>query len=53
MANPAPFKRNDVMLEIMPRGVIVFPESGIQANLADKARKLGIKVWDFRNSGGP
>lgn len=45
----APFKRNDVMLEIMPKGVIVFPGSGIQDNLADKARKLGIKVWNFRN----
>lgn len=51
--NAAPFKRNDVMLEVMPRGVIVFPGSGIQANLADKARKLGIKVWDFQNGGGP
>lgn len=44
----APFKRNDVMLEIMPKGVIVFPGSGIQDNLADKARKIGIRVWDFR-----
>lgn len=47
----APFKRNDVMLEIMPKGAIVFPGSGIQDNLADKARKLGIKVWDFRKRG--
>ncbi|SNS95074.1 DUF2493 domain-containing protein [Sphingopyxis indica] len=45
----APFKRNDVMLEKMPRGVIVFPGTGIQDNLADKARKMGIRVWDFRN----
>jgi len=45
----APFKRNDAMLEDMPKGVIVFPGSGIQDNLADKARKLGIRVWDFRN----
>ena len=44
----APFKRNDAMLETMPRGVIVFPGTGIQDNLADKARKLRIKVWDFR-----
>ena len=49
----APFKRNDVMLQIMPKGVIVFPGSGIQANLADKARKLGIKVWDFRERRAP
>ncbi|HKX77573.1 MAG TPA: DUF2493 domain-containing protein [Novosphingobium sp.] len=44
----APFKRNDAMLEKMPRGVIVFPGTGIQDNLADKARKMGIRVWDFR-----
>ncbi|MCW6536241.1 DUF2493 domain-containing protein [Sphingomonas lycopersici] len=44
----APFKRNDAMLEDMPKGVIVFPGSGIQDNLADKARKLGLPVWDFR-----
>ena len=41
----APFKRNDQLLEAMPMGVIVFPGSGISANLADKARKLGIPVW--------
>ncbi|RIA46739.1 uncharacterized protein DUF2493 [Hephaestia caeni] len=51
--NAAPFKRNDVMLQIMPKGVIVFPGSGIQANLADKARKLGIKVWDFSERRAP
>jgi hypothetical protein len=48
-AKAAPFKRNDQMLEILPIGVIVFPGSGISANLADKARKLGIPVW---SSGG-
>jgi len=45
-AKAAPFKRNDQMLEAMPIGVIVFPGSGISANLADKARKLGIPVWN-------
>ena len=40
----APFKRNDDLLETLPIGVIVFPGNGIQANLADKARKLGIPV---------
>lgn len=48
----APFKRNDAMLDVMPRGVLVFPGTGIQDNLADKARKLGIKVWDFREYTG-
>lgn len=46
----APFKRNDVMLETMPVGVIIFPGGGIQDNLADKARKLGIPV--YRSGGG-
>jgi hypothetical protein len=44
----APFKRNDRMLEALPVGLIVFAGTGIQANLADKAKKLGIPVWDFR-----
>ena len=48
--NAAPFKRNDVMLEALPIGVIVFPGSGIVENLADKARKMGIPVWRFGNS---
>ncbi len=47
----APFKRNDAMLEILPKGVIVFPGSGITGNLADKARKLGIPVLDHREGG--
>jgi hypothetical protein len=33
----APFKRNDAMLAVMPIGVIVFPGTGIQANVAWKA----------------
>ena len=46
-AKAAPFKRNDQMLDVLPIGVIVFPGTGIQENLADKARKLGIPVWKF------
>ena len=46
-AKAAPFKRNDAMLEVLPIGVMVFPGTGIQDNLADKARKLGIPVWRF------
>jgi hypothetical protein len=45
--NAAPFKRNDKMLEVLPAGVIVFPGSGISANLADKAKKLGIPCMRF------
>jgi len=50
--NAAPFKRNDQLLEVMPIGVVVFPGSGISDNLADKARMLGIPLFDFRKGGG-
>jgi hypothetical protein len=43
----APFKRNDRLLEALPIGVVVFPGSGISANLADKAKRLGIQTWSF------
>jgi hypothetical protein len=46
-AKAAPFKRNDELLTVVPIGVLVFPGSGIQENLADKAKKLGIPVWRF------
>ena len=47
-AKAAPFKRNDILLENLPIGVIVFPGSGISDNLADKARQMGIPLMDFR-----
>jgi hypothetical protein len=50
-AKAAPFKRNDQLLQTLPIGVIVFPGSGITANLADKARILGIPVWRFDGGG--
>ena len=46
--NAAPFKRNDQLLDVLPIGVVVFPGSGISDNLADKARKLGIPLLDYR-----
>jgi hypothetical protein len=46
-AKAAPFKRNDAMLELLPIGVMHFPGTGIQDNLADKAKRLGIPVWRF------
>jgi hypothetical protein len=46
----APFRRNDQMLEALPIGVIAFPGSGVSANLADKARAKGIRVWRFEES---
>ena len=50
-AKAAPFRRNDAMLETLPIGVIVFPGTGIQENLADKARRLGIPVWKHGDAG--
>jgi hypothetical protein len=47
-AKAAPFKRNDAMLDVLPIGLIIFPGTGIQDNLADKAKKLGIPLMDFR-----
>jgi len=35
------------MLEVLPIGLMYFPGTGIQDNLADKAKKLGIPVWKF------
>jgi hypothetical protein len=35
------------MLDVLPIGVIVFPGTGIQDNLAEKARNLGIPEWKF------
>ncbi|AZO71374.1 MULTISPECIES: DUF2493 domain-containing protein [unclassified Mesorhizobium] len=46
-AKAAPFKRNDAMLDVLPIGVLHFPGTGIQDNLADKARQLGIPVMKF------
>ncbi|MCQ9148328.1 MULTISPECIES: DUF2493 domain-containing protein [Hyphomicrobiales] len=43
----APFKRNDTMLEVIPVGVLIFGGGGIQGNLEDKARNLGIPVMKF------
>ncbi len=40
----APFRRNDELLNLLPKGVILFPGNGITANLADKAKAMGIPV---------
>ena len=40
----APFRRNDEMLNLLPKGVIAFPGNGITDNLVDRARQLGIPV---------
>ncbi len=46
-----PFRRNDEMLSVMPAGLIVFLGNGITGNLADKARRLGIPVWQASGDG--
>ena len=40
----APFRRNDDLLDLLPKGVIAFPGNGITGNLIDKATRLGIPV---------
>jgi hypothetical protein len=50
-AKAAPFRRNDQLLSVMPAGIIAFPGSGITENLCDKARRFGIPVWRFTQSG--
>ena len=44
----APFRRNDDLLNLLPKGVIAFPGSGITGNLVDKARQLGIPVMQMK-----
>ncbi len=40
----APFRRNDELLNLLPKGVIAFPGNGITDNLIGKAASLGIPV---------
>ena len=40
----APFRRNDELLNLLPKGIITFPGAGITGNLVDKVRQLGIPV---------
>jgi hypothetical protein len=48
----APFKRYDALLAEVPQAVIVFPGTGITDNLADKAKRLGIRILDHRKEAG-
>ena len=47
----APFRRNDVLLNFLPKGLLAFPGSGITNNLVDKARKIGIPSFSPPRSG--
>ncbi len=40
----APFRRNDELLDLLPKGVIAFPGSGTTESRVDKAKALGIPV---------
>ena len=44
LGRAAPFRRNEALLNLLPKGVIAFPGSGITDNLVDRARQLGIPV---------
>lgn len=45
----APFRRNAEMMNLLPKGLILFPsDSGITANLADQAASVGIPVMKVR-----
>lgn len=46
----APFRRNDQMLDTLPKAVIACPGNGINANLVDKARAMGITIWHLGQS---
>ncbi|MDG3444580.1 DUF2493 domain-containing protein [Nitrospirillum amazonense] len=48
----APFKRNDALLDVAPIGILLYPGQGVVDNMADKAKRLGIPVMDFRGTGG-
>ena len=43
----APFRRNDEIVNLLPKGIIAFPGSGITGNLVDKARQAGIPVMQI------
>ena len=46
-ANAAPFKRRDAMLEPLSIGVLHFLGTGMQDNLADKAKRPDVLIWRF------
>jgi hypothetical protein len=43
--NAAPFKRNDRMVEEMPKGAVIAPGTGIQEQLARKLTEIGVRPW--------
>jgi hypothetical protein len=51
-ANVALFKRNGALLYTLPADVVMFPDAGIQENLANEYLKLGVPVWWFGGGDG-
>jgi hypothetical protein len=47
LAKAGPVKRKGKMLDRMQIGVLILPGTGIQYNLADRARNIGIPVVWF------
>jgi hypothetical protein len=43
----APFKRNDEMLEILPKGVMHFPPLALTTTSPARPKKLRIPVWKY------
>ena len=41
----APFRRNDELLALLPKGLIAFEGGGITASLFDKAKALGYQSF--------
>jgi hypothetical protein len=47
-ASRAGFVRNDEILKLRPRGILVFDGTGVQHQIAREAKKAGIPVNDYR-----
>lgn len=51
-ANRAGFVRNDEIIKLRPRGIIVFDGTGVQHQIAREAKKANIPVNDYRTDKG-
>jgi hypothetical protein len=49
--NPAPFKRNDRLLETMPIGAVVFPAPA-SPTTSPTRQELGIPILDYHRRSG-
>lgn len=51
-ANRAGFVRNDEIIKLRPRGILVFDGTGVQHQIAREAKKANIPVNDYRTDKG-